>query len=44
MWQADLEGSKMYAVALQNINIITKMELDCLHKGIIFFDVLEFDK
>ena len=33
MWKADIEGSKMYAVALQKINIINELELDSIHKG-----------
>ena len=33
MCKADIEGSKVYAAGLQKINILTKDELDTMHKG-----------
>ena len=33
MWKADIEGSKMYAVALSKIGLLTKNELDGMIKG-----------
>lgn len=36
MWKADIEGSKMYAAALQEINIINQSELELIIEGIFF--------
>ena len=44
MWKADIEGSKMYAAALENINIINRKELDLISQGqcLIYFLCQDF--